>query len=154
MKPEDFKKYGINKFTPEEIERTGAKLSDVKVDTMIRLNKFRIISGRRVYLVLNGLTTGNHKSPEHPDGKAVDGYYHPADGDVDYKSIFYKGLESGFKGIGIYYNKENDLYTFHLDTGRFRCWGAYKEKKHLKWNYFSLLVDPKSLLFGADSGAE
>lgn len=147
MLQSDFLKHNINNFTGLEISKTGAVLKDVKVEFFIGLQHYRNLINRRVKLIFNGLTTGKHKSPEHPNGIAGDIFHHPSDGPLDYKKCYYLALESGFHGIGIYYNKEINLYVFHFDLGRFRSWSAFKNKKHDKWKYASLLVNPAYLKF-------
>lgn len=146
MKPENFKQYNIVNFSTEEIEATGAELKDVRLQTIQTLQNYRGLVGRRVKFVNNGITTGKHKSPEHLNGLAVDVYHVPADGEVDWKRSVYLALESGFKGIGVYFNYETKLYTFHFDLGKFRMWCGYKYRRFEKWNYRSLLNDPKDYI--------
>lgn len=148
MNIQDFSKYNIINFTPQEIYRTGASLDDIKIELLIKLQKYRSLICRRVNIVFNGLTTGKHKSPEHSGGIASDIYHQPTEGIIDFKKCYYTSLESGFTGIGVYYNEQLNLYLFHMDCGpRFRSWSAYKKKKHEKWKYKSLLRDPKNLKF-------
>lgn len=149
MKTADFKKHGITDFKPEEIARTGALLADVQLRTVIALQVFRRIMARRVGLLVNGITTGDHKAAEHFLGLAVDGYLYPDDGIVDISIIFKAALAAGFKGIGIYWNGQQ--YSFHLDLrSEFSFWAGYKNKSQgvTSWAYMPILNDPGLLSRG------
>ena len=139
----DFEKYGIIDFTPDEVRRTGARLRDVKVYTMIRLQNFRTAINRRVGLLINGLTTGSHLSYYHPIGEAVDCHLYVEDGTIKASEIIQMALISGFMGIGIYFNHNTKMYSFHMDLRQLpKFWGGMKILTANNWEYFPLLVDP------------
>ena len=142
MERMDFVTYDIKNFIPEEITGTGAKLSDVHTETIISLQRLRTHISRKIILLKNGLTTGLHTAPEHKKGLAVDVFIGGVGPEDD---IIYSALLIGFKGIGVYYNFENGLYTFHFDLGKLRFWGANKIKSKDAWKYFPLIKDPKEV---------
>ena len=142
MKKIDFKKHNIDNYTPEEVINTGASLDDVQLRLMISIQTFRIILDRRVGLLVNGLTTGDHKAVEHHLGLAVDGFLYPDDGEINSSLIFRAALTAGFKGVGIYWN--GIQYSFHLDLrSEYGFWGGYKDsaKGVKEWQYTSLLTE-------------
>ena len=139
----DFKKHGITKFTPAEVENTGSALMYVQLRLMIALQAFRIELDRRVGLLNNGMTTGTHGAKEHPMGLAVDGYLYPEDGSIEIPDIFKAALTAGFHGIGIYWN--GTQYSFHLDLRP--EWGFWFGSKDGKddpkgWAFSSLFITP------------
>lgn len=151
----EFAKHGISNFTPEEIENTGAKLQDVKILLMCALQQVRTGIGRKVRLLYNGLTTGNHKAKEHPEGKAVDFYLDVGDGPINSFTIILvviHAIRSGFNGIGIYWN--GTTYSFHLDLRPIECfalWVGFKNKRSEGWKYITIVgktanaFDPKEV---------
>ncbi len=147
MKKSDFKDHNINDYTPEEVERTGAKLADVQLRTMIAQQTFRTILDRRVGLLVNGMTTGGHKAIQHGQGLAIDSFLYPDDGAIDTNGIFKAALTAGFKGIGIYWN--GIQYSFHLDLrSEYGFWAGYKDSaKGVKnWEYVGLLSELSEIL--------
>jgi len=140
-------------FKPEEIEATGAKIGDVKFDTIYKLQCVRTQAKRRFVLELNGLTSGTHKSVQHKKGMAVDFELDEKDGPVDFAAhygIILLGLAFGFCRVGLYWN--GNRYSLHFDTGpEFGFWSAamvekiVNKKKIREWKYFPLFVDPKTL---------
>lgn len=142
MKKTDFKKHSIDNYTPEEVIRTGALLSDVQLRLMIAVQTFRTILNRRVGIFSNGLTTGDHKAKEHLQGLAGDGFLYPGDGPIVTGLIFKAALTAGFKGVGIYWNGAH--YSFHLDLRPdYNFWGGYKDSARgvKEWTYTSLLTE-------------
>lgn len=138
----DFEKYGITKFTWKEIESTGANPADVQLVLMMKLQVFRLKVNTRVVLLVNGLTTGTHKSKEHKDGLAVDIAFQDIKYLVNVSHIVNCALEAGFKGIGVYHNEA--AYSFHFDCREnYSFWSAFKRHRENTWNYRSLIVDPK-----------
>ena len=120
-----FKEQGIINFTPEEVVRTGAKLSEVKLVLFLCLQAFRTDLGQAINLLFNGLTTGDHAAPEHPRGEAVD---FTIRGSIDVRRIVVLLIRAGFNGIGIYYN--GVAYSFHADlrpAERFAIWTGVKD---------------------------
>lgn len=143
MLDQDFITYGIASFSPKEITDTGASLESVKLETMVRLQKFRSLLGCSVHLCTNGLTTGRHNSPYHPKGLAVDFYLKIDSNSVKILDLFKASLEAGFKGIGIYYNGK--AYSFHFDLRpKYAFWTGTKDGDSA-WDYHKLIVDPKDL---------
>ncbi len=146
MEKTDFEKHNIDNYTPGEVINTGAILADVQLRTMIAQQTFRTILDRRVGLLVNGITTGNHKAVEHPLGLAIDSFLYPDDGPTDSGEIFKAAVTAGFKGIGIYWNGVQ--YSFHLDLrSDYGIWGGYKDVNLglKKWTYVSLLADLTAL---------
>lgn len=137
---------GIKYFTKKEVQRTGAKLKDVKFQLIYTIDLFRAASKRKVKLLKNGITSGNHKSKWHPNGKAIDCYYDPSEGVVDIKKVLALALKVGFKGIGIYWNASG-IYSFHFDLrSTYSFWiGTKKSPKAKSWKYGILIVDPKNI---------
>ncbi len=147
MKKEDFAVWGITHFTPEEIQATGADLDKVQGKLIIAMEEFRKVLGRPFVLVKDGMTTGNHKAPEHAGGLAVDGYVPGLDGKDDpitSEDVFKAALKAGFRGIGIYWN--GALYSFHLDLRKdFSFWTGTKPTPGKPgWNYGKLIIDPRA----------
>ena len=137
----DFHRLGIKNFTPREIERTGARLADVHPATMIMLQRFRTDIGRRVALLPGGLTTGNHRSPLHPAGLAVDFSFFEADGPVDIRSVYRHLLNARAMGIGLYHN--GAAYSVHADVGNTRrFWAGHKRHRADAWTMRALIIDP------------
>lgn len=134
MKHTDF--VHIQYFTAREIENTGANIADVEYDLIHNLDRLRQMLKKKIYLLPNGLTTGNHSSKEHPEGIA---------GDFTIQGITAKDVVKvvvlasyiGFKGIGVYRN-ENGAYSFHMDLrNELALWKGTKYEDG-GWNYSSL----------------
>ena len=126
MKPEDFKK--VRKFTQVEVERTGAKIEDVKAELIFGLDRVRLEVDRRIKPLKNGFTTGKHSSREHPDGKAVDFIFYEKDGVITQDTLYTlhkAGLDNGFMGFGFYFNGR--VWSFHLD--RRKVYAAWTGRK-------------------------
>lgn len=142
MIKEDFKKYYITNYTPEEVEATGAKLKDVQPQTMIAIQAFRTALNRKVKLIVNGMTTGKHKAPEHPGGLAVDCMLDEKDGPVAINTLVEAALNAGFKGIGIYWN--GVVFSFHFDLRKeYQLWYGSKPKPGVgDWTYRDLFAKP------------
>ena len=146
MRESDFIKNDIINFTPSEVRKTGADLSDVDKRTIISIQKFREYIRRRVKLCHNGLTTGGHKAPEHDLGLAIDSYLVMADGPINIHLIFKGALVAGFRGIAIYWN--GSCYSFHFDLRPvYAFWiGVKDEKKGITdWVWYPLLNDPAKI---------
>ena len=131
MKIFDFR--NIKHFTVEEVERTGAKIADVQYETIKKLDEFRELIKCPVVLLSNGLTSGEHKSVQHPAGEAVDftlGNTRPI------SEVVKLALQAGFSGIGVYWNTVSNSY--HFDTRLdFSFWYGEKNKTG-GWDYSSL----------------
>jgi len=139
MTPENF--LMLNYFTQSEVESTGANIKDVKFELMFRLDAFRRDLGAPVYLLNNGLTTGKHSSPEHPNGEAADvctGAIMPV------WTVYKCALKNQFRGFGVYWN--GIAYSYHLDIGtEYRQWTGIPDGKG-NWKFGTLIVDPKNLI--------
>jgi hypothetical protein len=142
MKLTDFEDFGLDNYTAVEVENTGAKLEDVKLNLMISVQRFRENVNRRVRLLPNGLTTGGHKSPEHPNGEAADCAFYAEDGSITIGVIVKAALDAGIKGLGVYWN--GIAFSVHLDVGkRRRFWYAEKDGPDaMGWEFKSLFVTP------------
>jgi hypothetical protein len=127
MLSEEF--YDLLNFTELEVGETGANFGDVSYCLMLTTQTFRTNIARRVHICKNGLTTGKHDAEEHPNGIAIDFYLDPRDGKVDVKEVVFHMILAGFKGIGVYINK-NGMYTFHGDLGRRRDW--FRDRRNSK----------------------
>lgn len=122
-----------NYFTDEEIAYTGADPADVKDELLYRLNLSRADYGKPFHLLNNGLTTGEHDSQEHPDGRAADiTTREKMPNIIRLVSIL---TANGFGGIGVYRNHVN-AYSFHADLRRSLVpvmWYGYKDKAGDDW---------------------
>jgi hypothetical protein len=128
-------------FAKGEIEATGAKLQDVKLRLFLQMDKLRDALGRRIRLLNNGLTTGNHKSVEHQQGEACDFYLDPRDGKTDYYFVFKCAIDAGFNKIGVYWN--GTQFSFHVASApKSAFWSATKHKIGEPWKFDGLIVDP------------
>lgn len=144
MRVQDFQDLGIRYFSPSEITATGAALEDVDAALIARYDSFRDHLGRAVCFCPNGLTTGNHSSPLHPEGLAGDASFREQDGPVSVPNVFKAALLAGFYGIGIYHN--GAAYSIHLDLRpEYGFWAGHKGHRESKWNFRSLIVDPAML---------
>lgn len=140
--------YMIRKFTSKEVQRTGARIKDVQVETIYRLDLFRAVIGRPMTLAHNGLTTGKHGSRWHPSGLAVDWYFSKPNG-LSVNTILAHGIMQGFKGIGFYYAEWSKRYSFHFDLRKkYGFWTGIKTRRRDPWTYGPLVLDPKTLLNG------
>ena len=128
----------IKHFRPEEITATGARLSGVQLELLLKYDEFRDGIGLPVFFVPNGLTTGDHKSPYHKAGLAGDCIIKGA---INHQTVFRTALNCGFKGIGFYWNGK--LFSFHLDIGDdYRFWKGIKTGTQKTWAYSELVRPP------------
>ena len=148
----NFRDHGILDFTPGEVVRTGADLKDVRVLLFCALQEFRTKLNRRVHLIFNGLTTGNHSAEEHPNGLAVDFHLNAGDGPVDsttIRMVLLYAILTGFRGIGIYWNGQ--AYSFHLDLRedpRFAAWKGTKPAPGVgSWKMETIFGISRNILF-------
>lgn len=138
MTVKDFER--IAYFKPIEVTRTGACLQDVKFQTIFVLDRFRKELGRAVTILKNGLTTGDHRDPAHPNGEAVDC---AAAISLDPATAVKAALKAGARAIGIYWN--GHAYSYHLGLGPdYRFWAATKSANNA-WTYHGLIVDPAKI---------
>ena len=137
----DFLLRGIRHFAPKEVEATGAELEDVQLNLMLRVESFRRECGRPVYLLKNGLTTGNHVSEYHPAGLAADMIIHDDPLPMTGRQIFQAMLIAGFRGIGVYWN--GFKYSVHGDCRPEMGWWGRK-KVGAEWVQQDLFSDPKT----------
>lgn len=132
----------LDYFQANEIIATGAKLKDVQYELLFFLDRLRKKLGKPIYLCKNGLTTGMHKNKLHYEGLAAD--FSIANKNTDVNLIFKACMETGFKGMGIYYSQNTKNYSFHIDRGKdYRFWTGYKKKGDRDWFYGNLIIDPK-----------
>jgi hypothetical protein len=146
MKIEDFAT--IKHFKPAEITATGANIADIQKELIVAYDKFRELIGRPIHLIKDGITTGNHKAPEHGEGKAGDCWIDGAE--LPDPLVLACAIKAGFRGIGIYWNQKQKSY--HLDLrADYTFWNAKKSVprnafEKTVWIYGKLLQDPKLLL--------
>jgi hypothetical protein len=146
MRESDFIHYGIENFTADEVRRTGAALVDVNPFTMRALQAFRThkLVDRTVILLHNGITTGEHKSWQHPNGTAVDVCFRDVGSPVVPKQLVYAAEDVGFRGIGLYYN--GAAISMHLDLGPdIRRWCGVKPHRSQRRTMLDLILDPIQL---------
>lgn len=135
----DFDLYNITCTDKEKIEDTGAKLSDVNVYTIIKLQDFIDESKIDFALIKNGITTGRHSSPLHPKGLAVDIAV------ITNQKIYivWKIAIKHFCGVGLYWNGK--IYSLHLDMRpRPGYWSGTKNSDG-SWKYSGIFLDPKNI---------
>lgn len=143
MTRDDFQDYGIRHFTAEEVERTGAHLSEVKSRLLQHLEIFRREIGQPVYLVRDGLTSGTHACQLHVLGEAGD----IALKDFEPHEVLKAALEAGFNGIGLYLREGKGWVSAHLDLRADRAfWVAAKKKHDRNWIYKGMIPDFKAYL--------
>lgn len=145
MNRNDFQDWKIEHFTADEIEATGAILAHVQIRLIVAMERFRVALGRPFKLIVGGMTTGNHKAPEHAAGLAVDGFVPGLDGvddPITAEDVFKAALHGGFHGIGVYWN--GGIYSFHLDLRpKFSFWTGVKSPGVSGWKYGKLIHDPR-----------
>lgn len=98
------------------MEKTGANISIVKFSLLLGLDRVRRDLSRRIILLRNGLTSGEHSAPEHRQGIAVDFTFLPKDGPIDQSCLYTllkAAIDHGFRGVGFYFN--GIMWSFHLD---------------------------------------
>jgi hypothetical protein len=133
MKHTDFNH--ITYFTCEEVEATGADIEALKYETIHKLDMVRSVIGLPISLQVNGLTSGNHSSKEHPRGEAVDFYLKT---NPDPVKVVLACASFGFRGIGVYLNKATGLWQYHMDTRKaLSTWYADKVNGE-SWKYKAL----------------
>ena len=113
MNSEDFLK--LPNFTELEVEATGADIVDVDFETLNLLQRVRSYTGKRVGLIKNGLTTGEHQSELHGGGKAVDFKFLDP---ISPKLVIFAMIKAGFNGVGVY-RWSKTRFTFHGDSRKF-----------------------------------
>ena len=146
MKKTDLEKYAIKYFSYDEIVGTGADFDSINPEIIFKLDRLRRLLGHSIHLLSNGINSGSHKSREHKAGKAIDFYLQGSL--VNPKEIIYSAIRVGFGGIGVYYNSQTDMYSFHCDIGKVRLWTGYKKTRKDSWKYLSFFNDPKNTDIG------
>jgi hypothetical protein len=143
MKNEDFRKF--KNFSYKEVAATGANILMLRMRLFHYLQSFRNTIDRKVIILENGLNSGEHKSLFHQNSEAVDFTLDPDEGEIDVNYIVAILIQTGFKGIGVYWNGE--IYSFHADLRYIAgLWKADKSDDGLAWEYEELLSsDPKKL---------
>lgn len=133
------KKYGLKEttFTKKEIETAGSDIKDICVHAFEKLVHFRALIDTPVHFVFNGITTGNHKSSGHPEGKAFDIRVSRA---TSY-DVFKNAINAGLKKIGIYWNGKT--YSYHLEDAPAAFWQGKKTKPGKgSWKFSPLIKNP------------
>ena len=132
-------------FSQEEIKSTGAKIEDIQPELFKKLLVFRKDIDRSIRLLHGGITTGSHKSAEHPEGRACDFCLEAADGPVDAYYIYKRLIDAGFNRIGVYFN--GTTWSFHAAYGpRSGFWSGRKKARGTPWVYDKLRFDLPELL--------
>jgi hypothetical protein len=135
----------IKHFKQNEITDTGATIEDVNFRLIVAYDHLRSMINRPVKFVKNGFTTGNHHSKQHSAGLAGDCIINDKNTDtLQIAQIVECALESGFRGIGIYWN--GSMYSYHLDLrDKYSFWTGIKNNPGDEWKYDTLFVDPAKL---------
>jgi hypothetical protein len=119
-------------FSDKEIIKAGSHPSLIKLKQKVAMDGF---AGElkskygKVYIMLlfNGLTSGGHASPEHPNGEACDFYIVNKSGkQIPVNKVVQMAMK-WFNGVGAYWN--GIAWSFHADTGyrvRNWCWDRTK----------------------------
>ena len=149
MHVNDFHEFDIVNFTAEQISDTGAKIADVSLITMLRLQAFAALCPLKILLLKNGLTSGDHSSPLHPRGYAVDIAFDIEPTKIKIYDQWKNAIQAGFFGIGIYWN--GVTYSMHLDTRKnIAFWSGRKnplynpdDANSKYWIYSGVFLDPK-----------
>ena len=129
----------IEFFTADECQRTGADVAAIQYPLMLALDRFRKLVGCKVFILKNGLTSGNHRSKAHALGMAVDV---TVEHERTPQEIFKIAMKCGFDAVGVYHNTR--AYSYHLGIhGMLSLWSAtpYPDGS---WKYGPLIVDPKA----------
>lgn len=138
MKPEDWK--DIEWFTEKEVMATGADVAKVTKTLMMRLDDLRDCVGAMI-LAHNGMTSGDHKSIGHPEGRAAD---FSLRSNLAPDKVVKSALACGFKKIGTYWN--GVAYSYHVELAQdYAFWMATKAAPgpDHKWTYHPVNFDPR-----------
>lgn len=134
------KKYVIEgRITADEIRATGSNVEDVDYSAFDSVCQLRKELNSPIYFIKNGITTGNHKSPGHPAGKAFD-IRVPR---LPMYAVFKAAIGSGFNKIGVYWNGK--AYSYHLEVAPSPAfWMGTKPEPGPKhgWKFNTLIKDP------------
>lgn len=133
--------------TKAMLEQASANIPGMQLDSVMKLDRFAekmMDDGFKVTLVFNGCNSGEHLSPEHASGQAIDFAF---DGSVPpvWRVVCALAYE-GFKAIGVYINQAR-IFSFHADPVRYRQWGRWKDKAGI-WHEVSLLTDMEKFIKG------
>jgi hypothetical protein len=108
----------LNHFSKGELIMAGGEPDTMYASTLVKLDLVRELLDIPVFIVKNGLNSGDHRSPYHDLGLAVDAFPSPdlfADlYDNDPCALFRILLKAGFTGIGIYRHRKG-FWGFHAD---------------------------------------
>lgn len=149
MHSKDFVEFDINCVTPEDVAKTGAKIADVSLILMLRLQAFSTLIPYKIVLLENGMTSGKHSSPLHLRGYAVDVAFNSEQSKIKIYDLWKAAIQAGFTGIGVYWN--GVAYSMHLDVRKcIAFWGARKnplynpdDPNSQYWIYTGIFLDPK-----------
>ena len=135
---------GICHITAQDVLNTGATLDSVNIRTIQAADAWITLMCRKVVLLHDGLTTGQHESPTHAMGLAVDVAFDDSEGMLDVSHAVMMAVSVGFRGVGVYWN--GTAYSMHMDLGMtFRQWAWWKHDAADAWTKDGLIVDPREL---------
>ncbi len=134
MNKSDFDKYNIEFFTYEGVLRANGNPEGMDIQVFCVLDRIRRRVKTPCRLLYNGLNSGKHASIYHKEGKAADVFFDSVNDPMD---IIMIAVQEGITGIGVYWNNESKLWTFHFDLGRQRFWTARKERTRDSWTYYN-----------------
>ena len=134
------KQYDIEgRITADEIRSTGSNVADIDSGAFESMCKLRKDLDSPIYFIVNGMTTGRHKSKGHPEGKAMDVRI-PR---LPFYTVFKAAIAAGFNKIGVYWNGK--AYSYHLEVSPYPAfWMGTKSGVGPKypWTFSKLIKDP------------
>lgn len=129
--------------TPQDITGSGATLASVKKETIYRLDDFIRLSGRKILVLPNGLTTGKHDSWTHEQGQAVDIAFRETNGVIVIRHLVIHAFCAGFTQVGVYWN--GTAHSMHLGYGTVGQWARWRHHRDTEWQETALIADPKQV---------
>lgn len=127
-----------------EITSTGGTLEGLSYELFQRLDKLRERICSPINILKGGLNSGKHinNNDVHSQGLACDFVTKHS----SITGVFRAALDSGFLGIGIYWNGRT--YSFHVDIRKYQAfWFGVKDAPGKEWEYLPFeIADPKKII--------